>query len=187
MELENNLTRMDLYKKTVEYVNSAFEGKNVKHFERTVYWIEKFIPNTTEAQKIAAYSHDIERGVMKGRFRDYLNGDFLKQHMDDGARIMGDFLKSNGADDTVIQEVKHLISKHEFGGDAEQNTIMDADSVSYLETNAEMFVTKRVKEDGYQKVKDKLDWMYNRISTKERKSLAKENYDKWSKILEVNK
>lgn len=179
--------KQNLYDKVVKFVDDAFEGKNIKHFERTVYWFEKFYPNFTEAQRIAAYSHDIERGIMKERDRDYLNPDFLRKHMEDGARIMGDFLKKEGADNEVIQTVKHLISKHEVGGDNEQNVLMDADSVSYFETNAEMFVRKRVLEDGYEKVKGKLDWMFNRISSKEHKDFASENYNKWSKVLDQHK
>ncbi len=61
---------------------------------------------------------------------------------------------------------------------------MDADSVSYFETNAQHFVEERVKTDGYKKVKDKLDWMFNRISTDEHKKFARENYEKWLKKLE---
>lgn len=177
----------DLYAKTVKFVNDSFNGKNVRHFERTVFWFEKFVPNFTEAHKIAAYAHDIERGIMKERDRDYLNRDFLIQHMEDGARIMGDFLKKEGADDIFIEKVKHLIRGHEIGGDEEQNALMDADSVSYFETNAEMFVKVRVKEDGYEKVKGKIDWMFNRISTEEHKKFARENYIKWSKVLDLSK
>lgn len=178
---------MNLYDKTIRFVNEAFEGKNIAHFERTVYWFERFYPQFTEAHRIAAYSHDIERGVMKERDRDYLNPDFLKQHMEDGARIMGEFLEKEGAEQNLIQKVKHLISKHEVGGDVEQNALMDADSVSYFETNAEMFVKKRVLEDGYEKVKGKLDWMYSRISSPIAKEAARANYEKWSRELEKHR
>ncbi len=181
----NVYMNLDLYKKTVDFVNASFKGKNLKHFERTVYWYEKFVPNFTEAHRIAAYAHDIERGIMKGRDRDYLNQDILKQHMDNGAGIMGDFLKKEGADDSLIEKVKHLISRHEVGGDEDQNALMDADSVSYFETNAEMFAKERVKEDGYEKVKGKLDWMFDRISTEEHKQYARENYVKWSRVLDL--
>jgi len=145
--------------------------------------MEQFYPDFTEAHRIAAYSHDIERGIMKERDRDYLNRDFLKQHMEDGARIMSDFLKKEGADNETIEKVKHLIKNHEIGGDNEQNALMDADSVSFFETNAEMFVKDRVKEDGYEKIKGKLDWMFNRISTEEHRKFARDNYLKWSKAL----
>ncbi|MFA6325280.1 MAG: DUF4202 family protein [Candidatus Paceibacterota bacterium] len=175
-----------LYNKVVEYVDKAF-GKKKSHFERAVYWIEKLIPNATEAHKISAYAHDIERGIKGESDRDYLNPEILKRHSEEGAEIIGKFLEKNGADIEIINKVKHLISKHEFGGDVEQNALMDADSISYLETNAKHFVEKRVLEDGYEKIKEKLDWMYNRISSDEYRKFAKENYEKWSRELEKYK
>lgn len=177
---------MNLYDQVVEYVNTAFKGKKA-HFERTVFWLQKFLPNITEAQKIAAYSHDIERGVSGEKDRDYLNPDFIKMHQDEGARIMGEFLLSKSADEKTIETVKHLISKHEVGGDLEQNLLMDSDSISFFETNVENFVKNRFAEDGYEKVKGKIDWMFDRISTDEHKELARENYEKWSRELEAKK
>ena len=174
---------MDLYNKVVEYVDTSFKGKK-PHFERTVYWIEQLLPNSTEAHKISAYAHDIERGVKGEKDRDYLNPDILKRHSEEGSEIMAEFLQKNGAEIETINKVKHLISKHETGGDAEQNALMDADSISYFETNAQHFVEERLKTDGYKKVKDKLDWMFNRISSEEHKKFARENYEKWSKELE---
>lgn len=174
-----------LYDRVVTFVDDSFKNESQKkHFERTVFWLEEFLPNCTEAYKIAAYGHDIERGINGENDRDYLNPDFIKMHEDEGARIMEEFLYASGSNMETIAKVKHLISRHEVGGDEEQNAIMDADSVSYFETNAEIFVTKRVKKDGYEKVKGKLDWMFNRISTEERKNFARENYEKWSKELE---
>ncbi len=77
------------------------------------------------------------------------------------------------------------MSKHEFGGDAEQDALMDADSVSYFETNAEMFVRERAKAEGYEKIKGKLDWMFDRIKSKKAKDAARGNYEKW--IGELNR
>lgn len=175
---------MSLYDKVVQFVDSAFKGRQKQHFERTVFWLEKFLPNITDTERIAAYSHDIERGVSGEKDRDYLNLVFIKMHQEEGARIMGEFLSVQGASERMTQKVKHLISKHEVGGDAEQSALMDADSVSYFETNVEIFVKDKVEEDGYDKVKGKLDWMFNRISTNERKELARNNYEYWSKELE---
>lgn len=177
---------MNLYDKVVEYVDNSF-GSKKPHFERAVYWIEKFIPNATEVHRISAYAHDIERGINGEKDRDYLNREFYMAHSEKGAEIIGEFLEKNGADIETINKVKHLISRHEVGGDAEQNALMDADSVSYFETNAEHFVKNRIKEDGYEKIKGKFDLMYNRISTDEHRKFAKENYDKWSKELEKYK
>ncbi len=178
--------KMDLYNKVVKYVDESFGGKKA-HFERTVYWYEQLLPEITEAHRISAYAHDIERGVKGEKDRDYLNPEILKRHQKDGAEILGEFLEKNGADPETIKKVQHLVSNHEFGGDDEQNALMDADSISYLETNAKHFVEKRVLEDGYEKIKEKLDWMFNRISSEEHKKFARENYEKWSKELEKYK
>jgi hypothetical protein len=177
---------MDLYHKTIEFVDKSFSG-NKPHFERAVLLLEKFLPDATEAHKIAAYAHDIERGVRGEKERDYLNQESLKRHQDGGAEIMGIFLEENGADAATVKKVKHLISNHEFGGDREQNAMMDADSVSFFETNAQNFVERRSLIDGYEKIKGKLGWMFNRISSEEHKNFARENYEKWSKALETYK
>lgn len=177
---------MDLYNRTIEFVDKSFGGKQKPHFERTVYWIEKFIPDATEAHRIAAYSHDIERAFREeGNTipEDYLDRDFLRNHQEKGAEIIYNFLKSENANQNLIEQVKHLISKHELGGDLEQNALMDADSVSFFETNAEMFVTKKAPIEGKEKVKEKLDWMFNRISKEEHKNFAQENYNKWMNLL----
>ena len=181
---------MDLYQKIIEYVDQSFQGKQKPHFERTVFWYEKLIPKITEAHKIAAYSHDIERAFrMEGKIvpENYLDPIFLKNHQEKGAEIISDFLRKENISEEIIKKTFHLISKHEVGGDEEQNALMDADSISFFETNAEMFVNKKAPIEGYEKVKEKLDWMFNRISTEERKEFARENYSKWSKELEKYK
>jgi hypothetical protein len=177
---------MNLYDQTVAYVDAAFGGRQKPHFTRAVYWFEQFLPQATEAQRIAAYAHDIERAFRdetKTTPDDYLDPEFLRQHQEKGAEIMAEFLQHHGASAEVITAVTHLISHHEIGGDADQNALMDADSISFFETNAEMFVTEKAPVEGYAKVKEKLDWMFNRISTDEHKALAQENYQRWSNEL----
>ena len=71
-----------LYQSVIEFVDQSF-GKHMPHFERTVFWLEKFLPNCSEAERIAAYSHDIERAFRpadKKEPDDYLNLDFLRMH-----------------------------------------------------------------------------------------------------------
>jgi hypothetical protein len=177
---------MDLYTKVVEYVDTSFQGKQKLHFERTVFWYEKFIPNLTEAHRIAAYSHDIERAFRTAEERkvaDYLDPQFLKNHQEKGAEIMSDFLRKENTSEDVIEKVSSLISRHEIGGDEDQNALMDADSISFFETNAELFVNKQHFSGSSDSAKTKLDWMFNRISSKEHKGFARENYEKWSREL----
>lgn len=83
-----------LYQSVLEYVDTSY-GRHILHFERTVFWLEKFLPNCGEAEKIAAYSHDIERAFRdetKKVPEDYLNIDFLRSHEEGGAEIMRKFL-----------------------------------------------------------------------------------------------
>jgi len=177
---------MDIYEKTVKFVDDSFKGVHKPHFERTVYWYEQFLPEYTEAHKIAAYAHDIERAFRnKDNIfpEDYLDSEFLKHHQEEGARLMVDFLKKQQVLIEVIEKVSHLISKHEVGGDNEQNALMDADSVSFFETNAENFVTKKAPIEGKEKVKAKLDWMFDRIQSTQAKKAASENYRKWIDVL----
>lgn len=177
-----------LYDLVIEYVDES-NGRHIPHFERTVFWFEKFYP-CGEAEKIAAYSHDIERA-----FRDenkkvpenYLDIDFLRGHQEGGAEIMRKFLIEKWASDELINRVVHLISRHEEGWDEAQNALMDADSVSFFETNAENFVYKKVLAEWYEKVKPKLEWMYNRIHSEEARKEAQKNYEYWMGELEKAK
>lgn len=178
---------MDILKKTIDYVDHSFGGKQKAHFERTVYWLEKFLPNFTEAHGVAAYAHDIERAFRDedtAAPKDYLDKDFLRYHQEKGAELMKVFLTKEGQSEDFIHTVAHLISRHEEGGDEEQNALKDADSVSFFETNAEMFVRKKAPLEGYEKVKSKLDWMFNRISSEKAKDVAQPNYDTWIAQLE---
>ncbi|MEO8638076.1 MAG: DUF4202 family protein [Candidatus Taylorbacteria bacterium] len=177
---------MDLFDRVVLFVNDAFKGKQIVHFERTVYWFEKFSPKFSEAHKIAAYAHDIERAFRdegKKAPENYLDADFLKYHQEKGAEIIAEFLRKKHAPESTIKKVVQLVSKHEVGGNAEQNALMDADSVSFFETNAEMFVTQKAPIEGNKKVKEKLDWMFNRISSREAKADARQNFEKWMNML----
>ncbi len=174
-----------LFEKVKEFVDEAFNGNNA-HFVRTVFWLEKLLPNITDTERIAAYAHDIERAFRENKNapENYLNPEFLKKHQEKGAQIISDFLRKEHASEEMISKVTHLVSKHEIGGDLEQDALMSADSISFFETNAEMFVTKKAPVEGYTSVKAKLDWMFNRITTDEAKDFARVDYEKWSKELE---
>ena len=136
-----------LLQKTIKFVDTAF-GDRIEtqrpHLEQTVYWMKKFYPTYEEAHLIAAYAHDIERSLQSNNViipEDYTNIEFLKNHQETGAKMMAEFLLQENAPESLINKVQELISKHEVGGSVEQTALMDADSVSFLETNSERFVT----------------------------------------------
>ncbi len=177
-----------------KFVNESFnQGNNEKsmaHFEQAVYWLKILKPDADEPMQIAAYAHDIGRAFRKTNtaetFKDKEFNDphVLAEHGETGARIISEFLKNEGYNKEAISRIYNMVRYHEEGGDVESDLIKDADSLSYLEVNAPKFVEKLVKPLGKEKIKRKIDWMYNRISSMKAKELAKLYYNKAIKLLE---
>ena len=53
----------------------------------------------------------------------------------------------------------------------------DADSISYFENQIDHFITKQAKEIGFDKVKAKFDWMYERITSEKAREIARPMYE----------
>jgi hypothetical protein len=165
------------------FVEDSF-GKKSDHFERTLYWIKQLKPDADLALQISAYSHDIQRAFaneeslkkVENSDNGFKDETMLKEHQEGGGDIMYKFLIEHGQTEELAEKVKHLISKHEIGGDEEQNLLKDADSVSYFECNADHFVTKYAPVLGKEKVKSKFDWMFERITSDQAKELAEPMY-----------
>ena len=156
----------------------------IKHFVRTVFWIKQIHPNVDEAMLVSAISHDIERAfrmedmlILKKEF-GYADINFYRRHEERGAEIISEFLKKNGAKMQFIRKVHLLILTHEEGGNEEQNALKNADSISFLENNAEDLIERKTELVGRQKIRNKIDWMYTRISCDYAKSIATPYFEK---------
>jgi hypothetical protein len=44
----------------------------------------------------------------------------------------------------MIERVMMLVSKHEVGGNDDQNLLKDADAISFLENQIDVFLTKAI-------------------------------------------
>jgi hypothetical protein len=184
-----------MLEKVKKFVDESFrnKGKNhqMDHFLNTIDWLLEIKPDADEAMQIAAVAHDIERAFRKSDVNDrkmeygFTDSKFLEMHSERGAEIIGKFLEKNDANKEIIAKVKKLVSTHEVGGDEDQNFIKDADSLSFFEVNVKFFLTEKVKVNGKERVKEKFDWMYNRISSKKAKKLAKPMYENALKCLET--
>ncbi len=171
----------DLFTITREWVKESFGEDKMPHFDRTVYWVEQFKPNADEAFRIAAIAHDMERPFRTGSYEEkiknsekgYADDGHLKHHQEEGARLVAEFLKKHQADDRLIDRVSELISKHEVGGNEDQTILKDADSVSFLETQIDGFLKNKVPQVGKEKVRDKFNWMFERITSDEAKAIAR--------------
>ena len=178
----------NLYTKVEQFVVKSFtdvgDERGIKHFLRTVHWIKELRPDADEAMQIAAVAHDIERAYREKetvydvfKKKGFQDKDFLTNHQEKGAKIIFDFLHEQGASNELIERVRMLISKHEVGGNNDQNTLKDADSISFFENNAMHFVDVMVKKIGNNQVKEKFDWMFNRITSKDAKQIAHKWYE----------
>lgn len=183
---------MTLYEKSEKFVIDTFTNagktQGIKHFLRTVYWLKQLKPDADEAMCVAAVGHDIERASRQkdeektNTTEGYQNDFYLKYHPEKGAEIMAEFLKKEGANDRFIERVKYLISKHEVGGDDDQNLLKDADSISFMENQTDHFIEKS-SELGSDVVKNKFDRMFDRISSDNAKDICRVWYDKAFKKL----
>jgi hypothetical protein len=183
---------MDWFSKVEKFVTDSFIKANntgdLKHFERTVYWLQKLKPDADEALQIAAFAHDTERAFKDEKSitsdAGFTNKDHLNYHQETGAKIIADFLKNQHAPLELIERVKELISKHEVGGTADENILKDADSISYFENQIPFFLEVKVKSVGKDKVREKFGWMFSRISSSRAKQLAEPMYLKAIKDLQ---
>ena len=170
-----------MLQKVKSYIQSVFKPTSIPHFERTVYWVQHFKPDADEALLIAAYSHDVERGLRKDqeKSKEFAKGERLTHHQEEGGRVMYNFLLENGAPKVMAERVKSLISKHEVGGNDDENLLKDADSVSFFESNAERMLTY-IEKRGLSKeeIKWKFNWMFNRITSPKASVIAKPLYER---------
>jgi hypothetical protein len=180
--------------KVKKFVKQSFKqsgrNENFKHFDRTVYWVRRIKPDVDEAIIIAAYAHDIARAFRKGDSKEtFKNVEFddpkiLSEHQNEGAHIIGDFLQKENYDEQLINRIRNMVAHHEEGGDEESNLIKDADTISYLENNAERHI-QLIPVLGKDKIKRKIDWMYDRLSFDKAKLFAKPFYEKVLKLLDT--
>ncbi|MFA7708377.1 MAG: HD domain-containing protein [Candidatus Pacearchaeota archaeon] len=184
---------MNLLDKTKDFVKKSFEnsasGKSLEHFERTIYWAQQLNPKYDEAILIAAYSHDIARAFRDtdtiDTFKNKELNDLkiLKEHQKGGADIMKQFLINEKANAKLVSRVYNMVLRHEIGGGDESNLIKDADSISYLEVNAPKHVKNLSPILGKDKVKRKIDWMFDRITSQQAKKLAMPFYSQAIELL----
>lgn len=140
-------------------------------------WVFKLKPDADKAMEIAALAHDIDRGytgktdVSK---EDFSNYEELKiQHSKRSAEIVCKILKKHDFDEKFVERVKHLVECHEFGGDEDCDVLMDADSLAYFEANFEFYFEKF----GEDKTRNKIKFMFGRMSEKAKEISRKFEYD----------
>jgi hypothetical protein len=167
---------------------------NGNHLVRTGYWVRRLDENASPELVIACVTHDIERAFPQGREPrgssetgagvNWEDKAYNLWHGKRSAKIVGEFLVKKGMDKKFIAKVKRLIVVHEMGGTYEENLIKDADSISFLEINGPLFISWIPKKYTANQVREKFDYMYNRITLPKANNLAKPFYESSLKKLD---
>ena len=94
---------------------------HARHLERTLDWLVELDADASEAARIAAATHDIERAYPDGASpwdsaRDWDSVEYNRWHQDRCAQIVADGLRERGASDQLTREVAGLVRVHEDGG-----------------------------------------------------------------------
>jgi kynurenine formamidase len=112
---------------------------HARHLDRTLEWVVELQPDASEALRIAAVTHDIERAFPDSAAtwdsaRDWDSPAYNRWHQDRCADLVGDWLRDEGADGALVRDVDALVRAHEDGGWPEADLLQAADSLSFLET-----------------------------------------------------
>ncbi len=190
--------RDELYRKAEAFVIKRFTEagrlQTIPHLLRTVDWILHLDPYASEELLIAGVSHDIERSfpsperdsLVETASDGYLNQKYLEEHRYRGAGIMYHFLlREDGA--SIAGRVSDLVTYHEVGGDDEMDLLMDADSISFFETQTAHFLLNNVDKVGVEKVRAKFKWMYDRIKGGPARQLARADFESAQDCLNMPK
>jgi len=181
----------DLVNKVQKWVEEIYS--NADHLVRTGYWVKRLYPEADDTLIIAAISHDVERAFDEGRNppspemggAKWDDPVYNRWHSKRSAAFVKNFLDKEGANPKIIDDVVKLISVHEEGGWKEADILRDADSISFLEVNINRFISRITTVFTKQEVKEKFDYMFERIGSSKAKIIAKPFYDK--AIEELNK
>ncbi len=165
-----------------EWVNEKY-AYNSDHLLKALEWIDQLDPNASEALRLATLTHDMERAFpgpdqpIHKVIRGFDDHEYNKAHSKRSARIVGEWLREQSADEALIHDVEKLILAHEDGGWPEANLIQAADSLSFLDTNVDLFLNMaRSGKRSVDEIKLKFDYTYERIQVPQAREIALPRY-----------
>jgi hypothetical protein len=116
---------------------------NSHHLLRALERLDELAPASSEAVRLATLTHDMERafpGADSPSMSSLDDPEYNQLHCERSARIVTAWLQDQHAPDSLIGDVEGLILAHETGGSAEADLVQAADSLSFLDTNVDLFL-----------------------------------------------
>jgi hypothetical protein len=154
---------------------------NSTHLLKSLDWLDRLAPDASDAVRLATLTHDMERAfggpdaiAIKLNDRAY-----EEAHSNRSARIVGAWVRANGAQEDLANGVEALIRVHEWGGSPDANLVQAADSLSFLETNIDLMLGfARAGKYPKAEVAHKIDTMYERIQVSAARELARPMWER---------
>jgi hypothetical protein len=156
---------------------------NAEHLVRTRDWLLVLDADSTEAARLAALTHDMERHFPGGPVQDLEvwpehEGEYRRLHSDRSAQIVGDWLRGESAAAGLAGDVERLIRAHETGGASDEDAVQAADSLSFLEVNPKVLVAWCTSgRASRERAKAQAQWMFERIRIERARELARPLYE----------
>ena len=162
---------------------------NRHHLLKTLEWLDRVAPGSPEPVRLAALTHDMERafpGPDQPVIKTLSDPEYERLHSLRSARIVGAWLRDQHASETLVEHVEALIVAHEFGGWPEADLVQAVDSLSFLESNIELFLgfVRSGKHPAHE-VRKKFNSMFGRIQIPRLKLLAQPLVDSALQQLDV--
>lgn len=149
---------------------------NRNHLLKTLEWLDRVAPGSAEPVRLAALTHDMERafpGPDQPVIKTLSDPEYERLHSLRSARIVGAWLREQHAGEALVEHVEALIVAHEFGGWPEADLVQAVDSLSFLETNIDLFLGfVRSGKHPASEVRKKFNSMFGRIQIPRLKLLA---------------
>lgn len=162
---------------------------NRHHLLKTLEWLDRVAPDSAEAVRLAALTHDMERafpGPDQPVIKTLSDPEYERQHSLRSARIVGTWLREQHAKEGLVEHVEALIVAHEFGGWHEADLVQAVDSLSFLETNIDLFLGfVRSGKHPVHEVRKKFNSMFGRIQIPRLKAMAQPLVDRALERLDV--
>jgi hypothetical protein len=150
---------------------------NRHHLLRALEWLDHLAPASSEGVRLATLTHDMERAFPGPDSPEMTSLDdprYNQLHCERSARIVTAWLRDRSAPEPLVSEVERLILAHETGGWAEADLVQAADSLSFLDTNVDLFLgfvnSGRFPADA---VRWKFEHTYDRIKVPHARALAR--------------
>jgi len=149
---------------------------NRHHLLKALEWLDRVAPDSLESVRLATLTHDMERafpGPDQPVIKTLSDPEYERLHSLRSARIVGAWLREQHASEALVEHVEALIVAHEFGGWPEADLVQAADSLSFLETNIDLFLgfVRSGKHPAHE-VRKKFNSMFGRIQIPRLKQLA---------------